>query len=75
MAAQVIVVGGGPAGMFSAVTAAQAGTWTVTQMFDDYFGFAIDGEWLITFEYTGHCCDYIRAVCTGDSSFTSLKFD
>ena len=35
----------------------------------------IDGEWLITFEYTGHCCDYIRAVCTGDSSFTSLKFD
>ena len=29
------------------VTAAQAGTWTVTQMFDDYFGFAIDGEWIV----------------------------
>ena len=29
------------------VTAAQAGTWTVTQMFDDYFGFAIDGEWVV----------------------------
>ncbi|MBQ6141341.1 MAG: hypothetical protein IJI54_08645 [Kiritimatiellae bacterium] len=29
------------------VTAAQAGTWTVTQMFDNYFGFAIDGEWII----------------------------
>lgn len=32
----------------------------------------IDGEWLIVHEYTGHCCDYIRAVCTGDSSFTTL---
>ncbi|MBO7684306.1 MAG: hypothetical protein J6T51_06245 [Kiritimatiellae bacterium] len=29
------------------VTAAQAGTWTVNQMFDDYFGFAIDGEWIV----------------------------
>ena len=29
------------------VAAAQAGTWTVTQMFDDYFGFAIDGEWIV----------------------------
>ncbi len=29
------------------VTAAQAGTWEVRQGFDDYFGFAIDGEWLI----------------------------
>ena len=29
------------------VTAAQAGTWTVTQMFDDYFGFAVDGEWIV----------------------------
>ena len=29
------------------VTAAQAGNWTVTQMFDDYFGFAIDGEWIV----------------------------
>ena len=33
----------------------------------------IDGEWLITGEYTGHCCDYIRAVCTGDETFTALK--
>ncbi len=33
----------------------------------------IEGEWLITNEYTGHCCDYIRAICTGDESFTSLK--
>ena len=29
------------------VSAAQAGTWTVNQMFDDYFGFAIDGEWIV----------------------------
>lgn len=35
----------------------------------------IDDEWLITFEYTGHCCDYIRYICTGDKSFTGLKFD
>lgn len=34
----------------------------------------IEGEWLITGEYTGHCCDYIRAVCTGDDSFTALRF-
>ena len=33
----------------------------------------MDGEWLITFETTGLCCDYIRAVCTGDTSFTTLK--
>lgn len=32
----------------------------------------IDGEWLIVFETTGLCCDYIRSVCTGDASFTSL---
>jgi len=38
------------------VTAAQAGTWEVRQGFDDYFGFAIDGEWLIvnnTYLYNG----------------------
>ena len=33
----------------------------------------IDDEWLIVDEYTGRCCDYIRAVCTGDESFTTLK--
>ena len=33
----------------------------------------MDGEWLITFETTGLCCDYIRAVCTGDQSFTTLE--
>ena len=32
----------------------------------------IDGEWLITQERTMHPCDYIRAVCTGENSFTSL---
>ena len=30
----------------------------------------IDGEWLIVDEKTAHPCDYIRAVCTGDGSFT-----
>lgn len=35
----------------------------------------IDGEWLITYEITGRPCDYIRAVCTGDSSFTALSFE
>ncbi|MBR6733783.1 MAG: hypothetical protein IKL96_05220 [Kiritimatiellae bacterium] len=29
------------------VTAAQAGTWTIRQAYDDYFAFALDGEWLI----------------------------
>lgn len=33
----------------------------------------VDGEWLIGFETTGLCCDYIRAVCTGDKSFSSLE--
>ena len=33
----------------------------------------INGEWLITYEVTGHCCDYIRAICTNDTSFTSLE--
>lgn len=32
----------------------------------------IDGEWLIVFETTGLCCDYIRSVCTGDKSFSHL---
>ncbi len=30
------------------VTAAQAGTWHIRQKFDDYFGFAIDGKWVLT---------------------------
>ena len=29
------------------VSAEQAGTWEIKQGFDDYFGFALDGEWLI----------------------------
>ena len=29
------------------VSAAQSGTWEIKQGFDDYFGFALDGEWLI----------------------------
>jgi len=33
----------------------------------------IDGEWLIVLERTMHPCDYIRAVCTGDTSFSSLQ--
>ena len=33
----------------------------------------IDGEWLIVLERTMHPCDYIRAVCTGDTSFTKLE--
>lgn len=33
----------------------------------------VDGEWLIESETTAMCCDYIRYICTGDSSFTSLK--
>lgn len=33
----------------------------------------IDGEWLIVLERTMHPCDYIRAVCTGDKSFSSLE--
>lgn len=30
----------------------------------------VDDEWLIVGEKTGRPCDYIRAVCTGDGSFT-----
>ena len=30
------------------VTAAQAGAWHIRQKYDDYFGFAIDGEWVLT---------------------------
>ncbi len=33
----------------------------------------IEGEWLITAEETMHPCDYIRAICTDDSSFTNLQ--
>ena len=33
----------------------------------------IDGEWLIVSEKMGRCSDHIRAVCTGDTSFSSLK--
>lgn len=33
----------------------------------------IDGEWLIVHEYTAHPCDYMRYICTGDKSFTSLE--
>lgn len=33
----------------------------------------IDGEWLIVLERTMHPCDYMRAVCTGDTSFSSLQ--
>lgn len=33
----------------------------------------VDGEWLITAETTGLCCDHLRAVCTGDKSFSRLK--
>lgn len=33
----------------------------------------IDGEWLIVNEYTAHPCDYMRYICTGDKSFTSLE--
>ena len=33
----------------------------------------VDDEWLIVSEKTGRCCDYIRATCTGDKSFTSLE--
>ncbi len=29
------------------VTAAQAGTWTLNAVFDDYYCFAIDGEWVM----------------------------
>ena len=29
------------------VSDGQTGTWTIRQMFDDYFGFALDGEWLV----------------------------
>lgn len=32
----------------------------------------VDGEGLIISEKTAHCCDYIRAVCTGDSIFSHL---
>lgn len=32
----------------------------------------VDGEWLIVSEKTAHCCDYIRAVCIGDSTFSHL---
>ena len=28
------------------VTSAQAGTWRIRQMFDDYFAFSIDGNWV-----------------------------
>ena len=34
----------------------------------------IDGEWLITSEFTGRPCEYIRAICTGDNSFGHVKF-
>ena len=30
------------------VTAAQSGAWHIRQKFDDYFGFAIDGKWVLT---------------------------
>lgn len=33
----------------------------------------IDGEWLIVLERTMRPCDYLRAVCTGDKSFSSLE--
>ena len=33
----------------------------------------IDGEWLIVAETTGLCGDHLRAVCTGDTSFSALK--
>ncbi len=29
------------------VTAEQAGSWNIDQMFDDYFGFAVDGTWVL----------------------------
>lgn len=29
------------------VTDAQAGSWHITQSFDDYFGFAVDGKWVV----------------------------
>lgn len=32
-----------------------------------------DNEWLIVLERTMHPCDYIRAICTGDTSFTNLE--
>ena len=32
----------------------------------------IEDEWLIVGEKTGRPCDYIRAVCTGDDSFTHV---
>lgn len=33
----------------------------------------VDDEWLIVGEKTGRPCDYIRAVCTGDDSFTHVE--
>ena len=38
-----------------------------------FYAEKIDDEWLITAEKTGRPCDYIRAVCTGDDSFTHVK--
>ncbi|MBQ9429961.1 MAG: autotransporter-associated beta strand repeat-containing protein [Kiritimatiellae bacterium] len=29
------------------VTETQAGSWHITQSFDDYFGFAVDGNWVV----------------------------
>ena len=29
------------------IAPSQAGSWHITQSFDDYFGFAVDGEWVV----------------------------
>jgi len=59
------------------VTAAQAGTWEIRQGYDDYFGFAIDGEWLIlnnTYVYNGSATADVSAgwhrftIVCGDTS-------
>lgn len=36
-----------------------------------YYLEKVENEWLITGEMTGRPCDWIRAVCTGDSSFAA----
>ena len=57
------------------VTSAQAGTWRIRQMFDDYFAFSIDGNWVAVNNTYQNERSFTTSVTEGWHRFTIVCGD
>jgi hypothetical protein len=57
------------------VTDRQAGIWTIRQAFDDYFAFAIDGDWVIDNKTYHKVVSAVRTINAGWHRFTIVCGD